>query len=269
MNLKFAVNDYVLIWNLLFQPSISESLHKLKEKLWLNYKKEYNDVYKNKLNILKDVKNYIPNDDTIYNIMLDSNEYQKIKTKSEKYRLELIQIWDKKISKELKNIIKKELPQYTVYCLIEQLDMIDTPISSSQKLNTIIIGKKIDKKEPLKVVNDIIISILNSELREYADDDKIIAEAIIEMAITNELNTRITGISNYFSGDSKYLNIKRQIYPYWLMYLGIPKDELSNYMKRDKIAFELEKYPYEKRIYNFDIIQFISFCIRNKKYIIR
>ena len=40
MNLKFAVNDYVLIWNLLFQASVSEEIHKLKQKIWFNYKKE-------------------------------------------------------------------------------------------------------------------------------------------------------------------------------------------------------------------------------------
>ena len=72
MNLKFVVNDYVLIWNLLFQASISEKVHKLKQKLWINYKREYNNTYRDKEVMLKDPKNFIPNDDTIYNIVLET-----------------------------------------------------------------------------------------------------------------------------------------------------------------------------------------------------
>lgn len=37
MDVKFVVNDYVLIWNLLFQASISESIYQLKQKLWALY----------------------------------------------------------------------------------------------------------------------------------------------------------------------------------------------------------------------------------------
>ena len=56
MNIKFVVNDYILVWNLLFRASISETVHKLKQKLWMNYKKEYNDTYKDKNLMLKDIK---------------------------------------------------------------------------------------------------------------------------------------------------------------------------------------------------------------------
>ena len=63
MNLKFVVNDYVLIWNLLFQASISENIHKFKQKIWINYKNEYNKTFKDNLLILKDPKNFIPDDD--------------------------------------------------------------------------------------------------------------------------------------------------------------------------------------------------------------
>ena len=38
MDLKFVVNDYILIWNLLFGVSISESIYNLKQRLWKNYK---------------------------------------------------------------------------------------------------------------------------------------------------------------------------------------------------------------------------------------
>ena len=45
MNVKFYVNNYVLIWNLLFQASISEPIYNLKQKLWANYKNEYNNTF--------------------------------------------------------------------------------------------------------------------------------------------------------------------------------------------------------------------------------
>ena len=65
------------------------------------------------------------------------------------------------------------------------------------------------------------------------------------------------------------MELKRWIYPYWLMYLGIPKDELLSRMMRDKIAFELDNYAYEKELVKMNLEEFIDFCIRNQKYIIR
>ena len=65
MNLNFIINDYILIWNVLFQASVSEPIYKLKQKLWDTYKEQYNNTYKDRVAILNDVKNYIQNDDTI------------------------------------------------------------------------------------------------------------------------------------------------------------------------------------------------------------
>ena len=78
MNTKFIVNDYALIWNLLFQASISENIYKLKQKLWETYKVEYNETFKDKDLILKDAKNFIPNNDTIYNFLLENKNYEKM-----------------------------------------------------------------------------------------------------------------------------------------------------------------------------------------------
>ena len=90
MNLKFVVNDYVLIWNLLFQASISERIHTVKQKIWLNYQKEYNETFRDLPLILKDSKNFIPKDDTIYNIVLEMKEYEQIKKDTEKFRVALL-----------------------------------------------------------------------------------------------------------------------------------------------------------------------------------
>ena len=70
MNTKFIVNDYALIWNLLFQASISENIYKIKQKLWDTYRNEYNLTFKDKIAIMKDYKNFIPSDDTIVSNIL-------------------------------------------------------------------------------------------------------------------------------------------------------------------------------------------------------
>ena len=59
MNLKFIVNDYILVWNLLFQASISEKIQNFKQKLWINYKKQYNNTFPDNMLMLKDYKNFI------------------------------------------------------------------------------------------------------------------------------------------------------------------------------------------------------------------
>ena len=118
MDVKFVVNDYVLIWNLLFQASISESIYQLKQKLWVNYKDEYNNTYRDKNAILKDPKNFIPNDDTIYNIVLETKDYISLKREAEKYRLTLMKLWDsnkKKIERLVKRVLKIDLKQYTFF----------------------------------------------------------------------------------------------------------------------------------------------------------
>ena len=205
MNLKFIVNDYVLIWNLLFQASINEKIHKLKQKLWINYKKEYNNTYRDKELILKDPKNFIPNDDTIYNIVLESKEYEAIKKKTEKYRNQVLKIWDEN---------KKNT----------------TKIIKDSKVNTIILGKHVTQDTSIKLLVEIIFKILQKEYKKYKVEYEEIVEAIIELAILNELPTRLTGRSYYLTGEPTLNYLKRQIYPYWLMYLGADKEEIRNYL---------------------------------------
>ena len=269
MNLNFIINDYILIWNVLFQASVSEPIYKLKQKLWDTYKEQYNNTYKDRVAILNDVKNYIPNDDTIYNIILESAEYQNIRKEVEKYRLEVIKLWNKKISTQLKKITKQDFKEYTVYLIDNRLEILELPTIPNKDIKTIILGKKIPEEEPNKIIFLLLEAILKKEINKYKDIDKNIANAIIEMAIENELATNISNISHYWTSEEKLLSIKRQIYPFWLMYLGISKEEMPKYMNRDKIAFDVNKFPYEKDLKNLDITDFIDFCIQNKKRIIR
>ena len=201
--------------------------------------------------------------------MLESKEYQKIKKETEKYRLEIINLWNRKISNQIKKIIRKEISDYTVYLINDRLDVLEIPNLSVIDVKIAILGKELSKDEPEKLIISLIESILKKELNTYKDTDKLIANAIIELAIENELATSISNVSHYYSSESKLINIKRQIYPFWLMYLGISKEQMTKYMNRDKIAFDIEKFPYETNLKNLDITDFIDFCIQNKKRIIR
>lgn len=272
MNLKFVVNDYVLIWNLLFQASISEKIHKLKQKLWINYKKEYNMTYRDKDLMLKDPKNFIPNDDSIYNIVLETKEYEKIKKETEKYRNQVLKIWDdnkKEATKIIKAITRLESKAYQILVVSDHLDMIDITTAKDAKVNTVVLGKKVTEDSSIKLLVELVYKILKKELKDYKAEYKEIVEAAIELAILNEFPTRLTGRSHYLTGDPSLNYLKRQMYPYWLMYLGADKEEMLSFMMRDKIAFDIDKYPYEKELKKKDLLEFIDFCIRNQKYIVK
>ena len=272
MNLKFVVNDYVLIWNLLFQASINEKIHKLKQKLWINYKNEYNMTYRDKELILKDPKNFIPNDDGIYNIMLETKEYEKIRTSTEKYRNQVLKIWDdnkKEAIKIIKSITRLDIKPYQILVVTDQLDIIDTTTPKEAKVNTIVLGKKVTSDTSLKLLVELVYKIVKKELQDYKVEYKEMVDAIIELAILNEFPTRLTGRSHYLTGDPTLNYLKRQIYPYWLMYLGADKEEMMTFMMRDKIAFDIDKYPYEKELKKKNMLEFIDFCIRNQKYIVK
>lgn len=273
MNIKFMVNDYALIWTLLFQPSISETMYKLKQKLWLNYKNEYNSTYKDKTLILKDPKNFIPNDDTIYNIIIENKDYEKIKKNVEKHRLEIMKVWDKK-KKETQNLIKKiirrDISNYNILIVNKELDIIDIATSHTENSEkSIILGKDIDKKDPNKLIVEIALSIINKEIKNNTLNNENIRKSVIELAVLNEYATILNNRSCYLSGSPDLATIKRQLYPYWLMFLGVPKEEFLNYMMRDNIAFEIDNYAYEKELQNMNIEEFIDFCSRNKRYILK
>lgn len=270
MNVKFVVNDYVLIWNLLFQASISESIYKVKQKLWVNFREEYNNTYRDKMAILSDPKNFIPNDDTIYNVVIETRDYEKLKREAEKYRLTIMKLWDankKKIERLVTKILKKDIKPYTVLIVNEELNVIDLS-GPEQEEGTIIFGKKIDKQDPLQTIIEIVMEIVKHETNNK-EQNKEIRKSLIEMAVLNEFATDLYGRSCYISGEPALNQTKRHLYPYWLMYLGVPKDEFETFMSRDKIPFNKDQYAYEKELKKMSLEEMIDFCIRNSKYIIR
>ena len=271
MNVKFIVNEYTLVWYLLFQQSISVKLNNYKQKLWNNFQNEYIHLEKEKQLILKDPKNYIPDNDTIYDLIKDFDDYNDVLKETDKYKVNVLKVWDSyksKVNKELTNILRFEIKDYNILLVNPKLNVIDLSAKGDGKTNTIVYGKKM-KTNPVEAMMELVYIILRKELKGFNDENREIVEAVVELAILNELGTRITGKSCYLIGRSEYQLLKRQIYPYFLMYLGVDRDDLVSYMRRDGIIFDQSSYTNEVKLRKINLKEFINFCINNKKIILR
>ena len=271
MNVKFIVNEYTLVWYLLFQQSISVKLNNYKQKLWNNFQKEYIHLEKEKQLILKDPKNYIPDNDTIYDLIKDFDDYNDVLKETDKYKVNVLKVWDSyksKVNKELTNILRFEIKDYNILLVNPKLNVIDLSAKGDGKTNTIVYGKKM-KTNPVEAMMELVYIILRKELKGFNEENREIVEAVVELATLNELGTRITGKSCYLIGRSEYQLLKRQIYPYFLMYLGVDRDDLVSYMRRDGIIFDQSTYTNEVKLRKINLKEFINFCINNKKIILR
>ena len=271
MKLQFIVNDYLLAWNLLFRPSVSESVQKLKEKLWMNYSKDYMKLEKENVEILKYTSDFIPDDDTIYNFIFESEEFKTIKKQTEKYRKFLMRIWDshqKDIAKNLEELLRFKIENnYQIMVIHPYFDNVEF-LKKNPKKN-IVWGKKEDTEDGLKAIMRILFTVVKYELCDFQGTSAEIVNAVEDLLVTNEIYTRITGISKYREGIKKLSVLKRQIYPYWLMYQGADREDLVSYMMRDQMPFDIDKYPVEKGLRKLDIKGFITFCCDNQKHILR
>ena len=271
MKLQFIVNDYLLAWNLLFRPSVSEGVQKLKEKLWKNYSKDYMKLEKENVEILKYTSDFIPDDDTIYNFIFESEEFKLLKKQTEKYRKFLMRIWDshqKEIIKNLEELLRFRIENnYQIMVIHPYFDNVEF-LKKNPKKN-IVWGKKEDTEDGLRAIMRILFTVVKYELCDYQGTNIEIVNAVEDLLVTNEIYTRITGITKYREGIKKLSVLKRQIYPYWLMYQGADRDELVSFMMRDQMPFDIDKYPVEKGLRKLDLKGFIDFCCDNQKLIIR
>ncbi len=271
MDIQFVVNDYLLVWNLLFRPSISEEIQALKERLWKNYSKSYMKLEKENVEILKYTDDFIPDDDTIYNFVFESEEFKLVKKQTEKYRRFLMKIWDshqKEILKSLKELLRfKVEDQYKIMVIHPYFDNAEY-LKTNPKKN-IVWGKKEDTEDGLKAIMRILFTIIKYEVGDYRTDNREIVTAVIDLLVTNEIYTRVTGVSKYKEGVRRLKLVKRQIYPYWLMYQGADKDDFVSYMMRDQMPFDIDKYQMDKGLRKFDLKDFIDYCCDNQKNIIK
>ena len=271
MNVEFIVNDYLLAWNLLFRPSISEDIQKMKERLWKNYPKQYMKIEKENVEILKYTSDFIPDDDTIYNMIFNTEEFKIVKRQTDKYRRFLMRIWDthqKEIQNSLKELLRFKVEnKYQILVVHPFLDNVEF-LKTNPKKN-VVWGKKEDTQDGLKAIIRILFTLVKYEVGDFQSQNKEIVSSIIDLLVTNEIYTRITGVSKYEEGLKKLKFLKRQIYPYWLMYMGADREELVSYMMRDQMPFDIDKYPVEKGLRKVDLFGFMDFCCKNQKYIIR
>lgn len=271
MNLQFLVNDYLLAWNLLFRPSISEDIQKLKERLYKNYSKEYMKLQNENVEIMKYTNDFIPDDDIIYNFVFESEEYKIVKKQTDKYRRFLMKIWDshqKVIQSSLKELLRFKVDNnYQILVIHPYFDNVEF-LKKNPKKN-IVWGKKEDTEDGLKAVMRILFTAIKYELNDYQDSNREIVTAIEDLLVTNEIYTRIVGYSKYDEGIKRLKLLKRQLYPYWLMYQGADREELVSFMMRDRMPFDIDKYPIEKGLRKIDLKGFIDFCCNNQKYIIK
>lgn len=269
MKINFTTNDYLLTWNILFGSSLSKESQQVKEKLWNTYKKQYNEVENDKDILLEDYENFIPDDDTLYNLIFETELFKNIKENALINRKNIMEAYDhnkKKIDKYLNSILKVQLEKnYNVLVMDPNMD---TVIRKNNSL-TIGWGKREDQIDYNRTVSKIIKKLLSIHFSEIDDKYKVIKEAVLELAIDNELFTRLSGKSSYNEGHKAISSLKKQIYPYWLMYLGIKKEDFMSYMMRDNIVFEIDDYDYERDLRKLNFIEFVDFCIKNQKTILR
>ena len=269
MKLDITVNKYLLIWHLLYQSSVSDEIHNLKQQLWKQHKKEYSLVHKDKEEIIKEREDFIPDDDLIYNLIENSPFYKKIKTETNRYRLNILEIWDKNrrcYIKELTSILKFDLKkEYKIFVVHPNLDVVETNLET----NIMTIGRKIITRDKDNFLTYLVYKIIKNEISKLKTNETEILDAVVELAITNELYTRVTKESKYKIGKKQLRDLKEKIYPYWLMYLGVPEKDFETYMIRDNIFFDKNSYKYEKLLKTIDIYSFIAFLIKNKKAILK
>ena len=216
MKLDFILNDYLLMWHLLYESSVSEEIHNIKQVLWKDYKKEYSTLYKEKDKILNDLDNYIPDDDFIFNIFETSPSYKKVIKETNKYRMSLLQLWDlnsKLYKKELANILKYDLEEnYKVLVLHPNLGVVETDFN----LNIISIGKKIDNKDKDSFLTYLFYKILKNEFKDVKIDDNILT-TMLELICVNELFTRVSKESKYNIGKSELKKLLTFSLPYFFI----------------------------------------------------
>lgn len=266
MNLEICLNEYLLAWQLLYGASLSKEIDKFRKSLWSKYKIEYNFCYKDKNEIMKYGKDFIPDNDVLYNEIFKSELYLSLKKEVNKYKMQLIRLFNnefKKINKNLKDILKLNLKNsYPVYVIHPRMECIEY----NSTCKAIIMGSEKDKYDALIMMLIVFVKgLIDKEL-----DQKEIVDSIVELVVLDEIGKNIDIKNNIIIEDKSLKLIKRQIYPFWLMYLGYDdKERILNRMLEDKIAFDIENYPIDKNMKKMDINDFVKFCIKNSKHILK
>ena len=266
MELEFEINEYLLAWYLLYGASLSKEIDKFRKSLWTKYKKEYNFCYKDKMEILKYGHDFIPDNDLLYEEVFKSELYLSLKKETVKHKMHLVKLFhnnNRTIKKCVKEVLKIDFKDtILVYVIHPRMEMIEY-----NENNTLIWGSDKDKYDALTIM---LFTIVKGKYGNMYPNSKEIVDAILELAIINEIGRKLDNIESYELGNPTLKIIKRQIYPFWLMYLGYDsKESILDKMMEDKIAFDMDKYPIDKKMKKISLEEFISFCVKNSKHILK
>ena len=270
MNLEVMVNDYLLAWYILYGASLSKEIDRFKKNLFTKYKKEYNFCYKDRLEILKYGKDFIPDNDILYNAVLTSSLFKTLKKETIKHKNNIEKMWEgsrEVINGYINNIIRLPFPKNVhVYVIHPRFEITEYV----KDLKCIVWGSEKDKYDVLTIFLSLITKGLLIESDETFINNKEILNSVVELSVVNEIGKSLSKSFNYDLGNPVLKIIKRQIYPYWLMYLGyVEKEKLLNKMIDDKIGFDLEKYPIDRSLKKMNLKVFTEYCIKNSRNILK
>ena len=268
MNVEVVVNDYLLAWYLLYGASISKEIDKFKKSLYTKYRNEYNLCYKDRNEIIKYGKDFIPDNDIIYNAVLESNVYKSLKKEAMRHRLRIEKIIEQTtsdIESYVNEILKFPFPKKVYFYIVHPRFEVN---DYYKEYNSLVWGSEKDKYDVLIVM---LLSITKGLLYSQHEDQiyNELLKAVLELSIINEMGNRVGNKNSYAQGDSDLSLIKMQIYPYWLMYLGyIDKEELLNRMISDHVAFDINKIEIDKSLKKYSLNKFLEYCYDNRNKIL-
>lgn len=261
MEIKFTTNDYLLAWYLLFKPSFYPEIDDLKANIKKNYRDLVKTIQKDNIEILKYNEDFIPTDDTIYDTVFETDIFLKIKKEVREECHYLRDVWElnkKKIRDTFEDIIKYRIEdKFEIIVVHPKLNVTDFILNSSHNIAW---GRK-RSGEDIDTLSKILSAVLRYDIGKMPKEEVI--ATILELALLNEMETRILKTSTYNKGVSHNNYIKKRLYPYWLMYLGADQEEMLNYMLRDKIVFQTEEYPIIEKFKKYNLIEFIKYLIEN------
>ena len=270
VNLEIMVNDYLLAWYILYGASLSKEIDRFKKNLFTKYKKEYNCCYKDRAEILKYGKDFIPDNDILYNAVLTSSLFKSLRKETIKHRNNIDKMWEgnvEVINTHINNVIRIAFPKVVhVFVIHPRFEITEY----ARDLKSIVWGSEKDKYDVLTIFLSLITKGLLIESDNSFQNNKEILNSIVELSVVNEIGKSLTKSFNYDLGNPVLKIIKRQIYPYWLMYLGYTdKEKLLNKMIDDKIGFDIEKYPLDRSLKKMNLKVFTEYCIKNSRNILK
>ena len=270
MNLEINVNDYLLAWYILYGASLSKEIDRFKKNLFTKYKKEYNFCYKDRSEIMKYGKDFIPDNDILYNAVLTSSLFISLKKETVKHCSNIEKTWnsnEEEINKYINSIIRLPFPKtVNVFVIHPRFEITEFV----RDVKSIVWGSEKDKYDVLTIFLSLITKGLLIESDNNFTNNKEILNSIVELSVVNEIGKSLSKSFNYDLGNPVLKIIKRQIYPYWLMYLGYTdKEKLLNKMIDDKIGFDIEKYPLDRSLKKMNLKVFTEYCIKNSKNILK